>query len=82
MQFLLISWNFMNPGENAYDVLILTQQFQLFSILRQICMLHAMLARIIVDKLLREADFKILQQWVVSHWLLYFTLSIPIAIVL
>ena len=42
----------MDPGENAYDILILTQQFQLFSILHKVSILHMMLVRLIVAELL------------------------------
>lgn len=61
MKFLQISGHLMNPRENAYDVLILLQQFQLLAILGQIRILQAMLVRLVFSQLLCEAHFEILE---------------------
>lgn len=61
MKFLLISGHLMNSGENANDVLIFTQQFQLLAIFGQIIFLYTMPVRLVVAQLLCQAYFKILQ---------------------
>jgi hypothetical protein len=47
MKFLMILRDFMYSWENTYYILILTQQFQLLSVLCEISILHAMFVRLI-----------------------------------
>ena len=47
MKFLMFLWDFMYSWENADYILILTQQFQLLSVLCEISILHAMFVRLI-----------------------------------
>ena len=47
MKFLMFLRDFMYSWENADYILILTQQFQLLSVLCEISILHAMFVRLI-----------------------------------
>ena len=82
MKFLMVLRDFMYSRENAYYILILTQQFQLLPILCEVSILHAMFVRLVFSELLSQPNLEILQQWIVSNWLLYLTLSILISLIL